>query len=247
MVKIANSWGDLLTKKYGKKPIKLWQLIMISPILMVLFGFGIWSMITTSALVDNGLVVPGKITDVEVNRDSDGTDYSPIFTFITQAGETYTKTSNFSSSSRPQIGKTIEVIYRAENPAKSARINSFMELWFLPFLLLTLAVIVEMTLVINYLMGRNQKAAGNENRSESDLLTSSAGAIFNGETVRSRYWQTVNEGGQRQLEVQYIYQEKTYKVRSQSLSEKQLRKLVPGQAVRVRVPKDNPAGALVLI
>lgn len=246
MVKITNSWGDLLGNKKAKQPIKLWQLIMISPIIMVLFGFGVWSLITTTNLIENGTIVSGEITDVFVDRDSDGTDYSPIFTFTTPAGETYTKTSNFSSSSRPEIGKTVEIIYLPDEPQKSARINDLLELWFLPFLLLSLATIVEMTLIINYLMGRD-KAAQEETARRTGQPVEEGVNVFNSATVRSRYWQTVNDNGQRMLEVQYTYQGQTYKIRSKPLSEKQLRKLVPGAEITLEVDKENPSQAIVVI
>lgn len=87
--------------------------------------------------VRHSVSAQGNVIELRLvtQTDSDGqesTGYAPVFTFIAQNGNPYTAISR-SNSNPPQykVGDSITVLYEPDNPSR-ARIDSFLDLWFLP-------------------------------------------------------------------------------------------------------------------
>tara|TARA_R100000900_G_scaffold146543_1_gene137642 strand:+ start:24992 stop:25948 length:957 start_codon:yes stop_codon:yes gene_type:complete len=84
----------------------------------VFMGFG--GLMSPDELADP-VEVQGSIVDVESGRDSDGqTMYSAVYRY-TVNGEDYTFTSGVRSSGRPTIGKPVDIVYSASQPANAYR------------------------------------------------------------------------------------------------------------------------------
>jgi len=97
---------------------------------------------------------------------------------------------------------------------------------------------------MSIVLGYKKRVVGKSSKTEKpvDLAT-----LLTGKKVTSRYWQTVRENGQRSVEVQYNYENQSYKTQSQPLSEKQLKKLTPGEEITVRVNPQQPHQGVVEI
>lgn len=89
----------------------------------VVFGvifMGAGNLMAPDELPD-GVETQGTIVEVEEGRNSDGeTMYAPRYSY-TVDGEEYQFTASVRSSSRPTIGKPVEILYSASNPANAYR------------------------------------------------------------------------------------------------------------------------------
>jgi hypothetical protein len=78
------------------------------------------------------------------STDSDGntnTYYYPVVEFTTAGGQAVRyQSSTGSSRTSQQVGDVVDMVYAPENP-QNARINTFMDIWFLPAMLLGMGVI----------------------------------------------------------------------------------------------------------
>lgn len=92
-------------------------------LLGVIFGaifMGVGGMMSPDEFPD-AVETQGNIVDVESGRNSEGqTMYSPVYRY-TVDGEDYTFTSGISSSGRPTIGKSVDIVYSASQPANAYR------------------------------------------------------------------------------------------------------------------------------
>lgn len=75
----------------------------------------------------------GTVVDFQVHQGR-RTYYRPRVEFTTPTGECITFTASVGSTRRGRVGRSVRIIYPADNPAM-ADIRSFMGLWFLPFFL----------------------------------------------------------------------------------------------------------------
>ena len=89
----------------------------------VVFGLifmGAGNLTAPDELTD-GVETQGTIVEVEEGRNSDGeTMYAPRYRY-TVDGEEYQFTSSVRSSGRPTIGKSVDILYSASNPANAYR------------------------------------------------------------------------------------------------------------------------------
>lgn len=70
----------------------------------------------------DGVSAAGTVTDVKQSVDHDGTTmYAAVVTFTTQDNRSVSVTESSSSSTRPEVGKAVQVSYRAVDP-EGARI-----------------------------------------------------------------------------------------------------------------------------
>jgi hypothetical protein len=93
--------------------------------------------LTTLQLQRNGVRVIGTVDALsEVHDDQQrSTTYAPVFSFTTQDGRTHSIVSHISSSTANYaVGDHVPVLYRRGDPS-SARIDSFVQLWFWPMFL----------------------------------------------------------------------------------------------------------------
>ena len=82
-----------------------------------------------------GVRADGKVIDLYESRDSDGdSTYRPHVRFTTREGEIVEFTSSTGSNPAAfNVGEPVVVIYDPASP-RSARIDSFFQLWFAPLL-----------------------------------------------------------------------------------------------------------------
>lgn len=108
---------------------------VVSPLTLAAGGWFWWE---SRSLVKSALATSGVV--VELERDTTGGEvmYTPVFEFQDHAGRTHRSIAGWSRSSPAyRIGETVEVLYRKSNPV-DARIRSFVELWLLPLVLLSM-------------------------------------------------------------------------------------------------------------
>jgi hypothetical protein len=124
------------------------KLVWVFAILFTLGGVGMlvgsgWSLGNTLKFRKLATVTEGQVVDYETSqststsngRSSSKTMYAPVVTYRDQSGTEHRVTSSSSTSSRSyDIGAKVPVRFMPNNPDE-ARIDSFMENWFLPVLL----------------------------------------------------------------------------------------------------------------
>lgn len=84
---------------------------------------------TRTALRTSGTVI--QLIE-KTNKESDSFSHAPMFRFLDADGSEHTVVSSVSSSTPEfHVGDRVEVLYREDSP-KSARIDSFRQIWGLP-------------------------------------------------------------------------------------------------------------------
>jgi len=108
------------------------------------YGWRSWSLLPGGATAD------GTVVDMD-KSDSDGsTSYAPIIDYVVD-GETYEMNStSYSSPPAYHVGQAVRVAYDRANPSV-ARIDNFWELWLLPIIFISIAVLFG--LIFNIFMG----------------------------------------------------------------------------------------------
>jgi hypothetical protein len=108
------------------------------------YGYGSWT------LVQGGATAGGTVVRMD-ESDSDGsTTYAPIVEYVVD-GETYTLNStSYSSPPAFHVGQAVRVAYNRDNPSQ-ARLDNFWELWLLPIIFISIAVLFG--LIFNIFMG----------------------------------------------------------------------------------------------
>lgn len=100
---------------------------------MVLCGAA-WLM-TKHRLVARALRAQGRVIGYEEKRDSDGSTFAPIFTFVDANGKKHTLTRGWSTDLKAhRVGEPVEILYLREQPEK-ARIHSLSDIYGLPVIL----------------------------------------------------------------------------------------------------------------
>jgi len=108
------------------------------------YGYGSWN------LVKGGGGADGTVVALDESDSDGGTTYAPIVEYVVD-GETYTmNSSSYSSPPAYHVGQAVRVVYDKANPSK-ARIDNFWELWLLPIIFISIAVLFG--LVFNIYMG----------------------------------------------------------------------------------------------
>jgi hypothetical protein len=70
----------------------------------------------------------GTVIDLSEDSTSDGTVYYPVVRFTTAEGRTVEFRSSTGSSSPPDVGDRVEVLYDSDDP-QDAKLSSFFDLW----------------------------------------------------------------------------------------------------------------------
>jgi hypothetical protein len=70
----------------------------------------------------------GTVIDLSEDFTSDGTVYYPVVRFTTAAGRTVEFGSSSGSSSPPDVGDRVEVLYDLDDP-QDAKLSGFFDLW----------------------------------------------------------------------------------------------------------------------
>ncbi len=103
---------------------------VIIPLIFITIG-GVFLFFSISRL-SNQSTTTGVIVDVDRSTDSDGdTSYRPVIEFVADDGRTYTFTGRIGSSSRPDVGNSIEVLFDPADP-QGATEKTFSNLWLFP-------------------------------------------------------------------------------------------------------------------
>ncbi len=88
----------------------------------------------TSRFVEDALPADGTIVELIEREGEDGPYFYPVFTFTDDAGATQKIYSSHGSfPPRHKVGDSVTVLYDPADP-EDAKINSFMSIWFWPFL-----------------------------------------------------------------------------------------------------------------
>jgi len=100
---------------------------------------GVFLFIRTRIFIGNAQEVKGTVIQMVYSRTSSssgsGGGYAPVYQFRTLDGQTIMIQDSLSSNPpRFQVGQEIDVLYESGNPQK-ARINKWMNLYFVPVLL----------------------------------------------------------------------------------------------------------------
>ncbi len=93
-------------------------------------------LIRTRGFLARAHAVKGTVIEMVYSRSSEGGGgYSPRYQFVTTDGQVIVRKDNLSTNPpRFQVGDEIDVLYEPAKPQK-ARINKWMNLYFLPTLL----------------------------------------------------------------------------------------------------------------
>jgi hypothetical protein len=97
---------------------------------LLLLAFAALALVSTIQFRSGAIAVEGKVVDMDRN----GKSYAPIVEFTDRAGNTHRVTGNASNPPGYRRGDTATVRYAAEHP-EDARIDGFMNNWFLPTIL----------------------------------------------------------------------------------------------------------------
>ncbi len=118
-------------------------------------GWGAWSSWSNGAAFRASAThTEGTVVDIASHRDSDGdTMYKPVIEFTTADGRTLQFTSSVSSSSPSYSrGDAVKLYYAPANP-EDARLDSFMEKYFLPLILSVFASVFTLIGVLLFVGG----------------------------------------------------------------------------------------------
>ncbi|MCP3974089.1 MAG: DUF3592 domain-containing protein [bacterium] len=112
--------------------------------MVVTIGFlvvaGLWSFASFNR-VNNQDTASGIVVDVDASRDSDGdTTYRPVIEFLATDGETYRFTGRLGTSSYPDPGSRIDVLYDPADP-RGATEKTFPNLWLFPIIFGAIGII----------------------------------------------------------------------------------------------------------
>lgn len=101
----------------------------------LLAALALFFLIRTRIFINNSEQTQGTVTQIVYSRDSENSDYTPVFRFRTFQGQEVEVSGNLRTNPPQfQVGQTIDVLYDPENPQK-ARIKKWMNLYFVPALL----------------------------------------------------------------------------------------------------------------
>jgi len=103
-------------------------LLFTSPCLLV---FSLVSAVRTKGFIRRSVEVTGEVVRLERSSGArfGSYDYAPVFSFTAADGNTYTVTSDVSSSPPGfREGESVRVRYDPDNP-ENARIHSFFQTW----------------------------------------------------------------------------------------------------------------------
>lgn len=81
--------------------------------------------------------VNGTVVNVEVTKSTDGDQTTPIVQFTPEGSTERVEIRGWSTSPAPNKGEMVRVLYNPDSP-KTARIDTFMQRWFVPVLLIPL-------------------------------------------------------------------------------------------------------------
>ena len=116
---------------------------------LIMLMIGIFLISTTFLFMNNAIKTKATIIDlVDIGRDGGG--LAPVFLFENEGGAFIKIESNTSSPIETfEVGDTIEIFYDPNNPY-NAKINSFVQLWFIPTFLSLLGILFVILTLINY-------------------------------------------------------------------------------------------------
>ena len=104
--------------------------LILIPVFFLLLG-GAWLFFSVSR-VTSQVTGAGVVVDVASRTDSDGgRTYRPVIEFVAADGQTYRFTGRTGSSSQPDVGGTIEVLYDPADPTGATE-KTFVNLWLFP-------------------------------------------------------------------------------------------------------------------
>jgi len=110
-------------------------IIFLNLLLLGLGGWGAYISYNNYQLRTNGASIIGTVVRLEESSGDGGTTYSPVFQYEVN-GQIYEfESQNSSSPPTHRVGEQDTIFYDPANPEK-AQIDSFMDMWLAPSLLL---------------------------------------------------------------------------------------------------------------
>lgn len=108
-----------------------------------LIGGGIYFLIDKIEFYTHSVQTEGEVVDVETSRHKNNTYYRPVVSFQAVDGNTYTFTSETSTSAAYDFNKGDKLTVRyIEDKPQMAKVDSFLELWALPMALLVAGIVI---------------------------------------------------------------------------------------------------------
>lgn len=147
-----------------------------------LFGLGMFLMslvqfyenirLLSSGVKTRGEVVSMTERDRRIGDETRGAiSRNPTVTFTTEAGEVITFRSEIGSSSEFEVGDQVTVYYPEDAP-ESARIVSFLQLWFLPIILFVVGAPVAFVCFLVFKFSSSNVASEALERKKAQLSSS---------------------------------------------------------------------------
>jgi len=125
---------------------------------VILAAVGGWYLFTSWTFYSKGVKVESTVVRLESSQSSDsGVTYAPVFSYTVDGQSYEVKSGTTSYPPLYEKGDVVTLLYNPDNP-KSARENSFWELWGLPLILcpssiLMLALSVFIPLLLRMIPG----------------------------------------------------------------------------------------------
>lgn len=122
-----------------------------------LLAGGVYWTYSMKRFIANSVSTTGTVLRYNEHEDDDGTTYHPVVQFATDRGEEITFESSTGSSFRPyREGQEIKVRYDPAKP-RHAEINTVMDLWFGPVLLIVLGAFFDFFAVLGLVVLRRRR------------------------------------------------------------------------------------------
>jgi hypothetical protein len=151
--------GPAASASAGSRGVsRFFLLFALIPLIFV--GVGGYMMVDAIRFSGIAEKTVGIVIDLDVDSDSDGTTYTPVFRFVDSRGSTHSGRTHIASSEYDYaIGAEEEILYDPGAPEDGVRINGIFSLWGLPAIFLGVGLIVFIVMVRVYATSRGGPAA----------------------------------------------------------------------------------------
>jgi hypothetical protein len=106
-----------------------------------MLAVAIWYGYSSYMFSTNGVEVQGTVVRLESSSDSDGTSYSPVFSYAVDGQQFEYESVNSSNPPTHDVGDVQTLLVDPDDPGR-ARQDNFWELWLLPCILGPVALVM---------------------------------------------------------------------------------------------------------
>jgi len=143
----------------GSRPPSRWFLL-IAFVPLIFVGIGGYMLVDAIRFAGVAVKTVGVVIDLDVDSDSDGTTYTPVFRYVDSAGVRRSGRTHIASSEYDYaIGTEEEILYDPAAPEDGVRINGLFSLWGFPLIFLGLGLIVLVVMVSVFAKVRGGRTA----------------------------------------------------------------------------------------